>query len=84
MLESQTFPEQTYNACLGILRLGKKYGHERLEAACTLMLRGPRVTYGILDNILKNNMDKKLNSEANKDFKTPDHDNVRGPENFNH
>lgn len=84
VLQSRAFPEQTYNACLGILRLGKKYGHDRLEAACTLMLRGPRVTYGILDNILKNNMDKQLNSEANKDFKTPDHDNVRGPDNFNH
>jgi transposase len=84
ILESKSFPEQTYNSCLGVLRLGNKYGKERLEAACTLMLQGPRINYGILDNILKNNMDKQLNSTANKDFKTPDHDNVRGPDNFNH
>lgn len=83
VLQSRAFPEQTYNACLGILRLGKKYGNDRLEAACTLMLGGPRVTYSTLDNILKNNMDKQLNSQTNKDFKTPGHDNVRGPENFN-
>jgi hypothetical protein len=35
VLDSKAFPEQTYNSCLGILRLGKKYGIHRLEAACT-------------------------------------------------
>jgi transposase len=84
VLESKSFPEQTYNSCLGILRLGKKYGPDRLEAACTLMLQGPRINYGILDNILKNNMDKQLDNTINKNFKTPTHDNVRGPENYNH
>jgi hypothetical protein len=32
-LESRTRPEHGYQACLGILRLAKKYGKERLEAA---------------------------------------------------
>lgn len=84
VLKSKAFPEQTYNSCLGILRLGKKYGLDRLEAACTLIALGPKVNYGILDNILKNNMDKQLGNAHDKDFKTPAHDNVRGPENFDH
>lgn len=82
VLESKAFPEQTYNACLGILRLGKKYGQHRLEAACTLVLQGPRVNFGIVNNILKNNMDKQLKKTANEDFKTPPHENIRGPENY--
>jgi transposase len=28
-------PEQGYRSCLGILRLAKRYGAVRLEAACT-------------------------------------------------
>jgi len=82
VLESKAFPEQTYNACLGILRLGKKYGQHRLEAACTLVLQGPRVNFGIVNNILKNNMDKQLKNKANEDYKTPPHENIRGPENY--
>ncbi len=82
VLASKAFPEQTYNACLGILRLGKKYGQHRLEAACTLVLQGPRVNFGIVNNILKNNMDKQLKNKANEDYKTPPHENIRGPENY--
>lgn len=84
LLGSKAFPEQTYNSCLGILRLGKKYGPDRLEAACALLDQGPRVNYGIIHNILKNNMDKQVGSALNKDFKTPAHDNVRGAQHFNH
>lgn len=82
VLSSKAFPEQTYNACLGILRLGKKYGQHRLEAACTLVLQGPRVNFGIVNNILKNNMDKQLKKTANENFKTPPHENIRGSENY--
>ena len=82
VLESKSFPEQTYNACLGILRLGNKYGKDRLETACTLMLQGPKAGFGILNNILKNNMDKRQNNTADQEFKTPPNENVRGPENY--
>jgi transposase len=82
LLKSKAFPEQTYNACLGILRLAGKYGHDRLEAACQLVLRSPRASYGIINNILKNNMDKQLNNTIEMDFKTPENENVRGPENY--
>lgn len=81
ILDSKVFAEQTYNSCLGALRLANKYGEERLEKACTLMLEGPRINYGILDNILKNGMDKK-NHQSKIDFKTPAHDNIRGPEDY--
>ncbi len=82
VLESKSFPEQTYNACLGILRLGNKYGQDRLEAACSLVLQGPRVNFGIINNILKNNMDKQLRNTADQEFKTPANKNIRGSQNY--
>ena len=82
VLESRAFPEQTYNACLGILRLCRKYGSNRLEAACALVLQGPKVNYGIISNILKNNMDKQQPDTTEKDFKTVAHENIQGAENY--
>lgn len=81
ILDSKVFAEQTYNSCLGALRLANKHGADRLEKACALMLEGPRINYNILDNILKNNMDKK-DRQTELDFKTPAHDNIRGAENY--
>lgn len=80
ILQSKAFPEQTYNSCLGILRLAGKHGKDRLENACTLMLDGPRVNYTILKNILTNHMDKQRQNNNEKDFKTPAHENIRGPQ----
>jgi transposase len=34
LLDSREHPEQSYRACLGLLRLEKKVGQSRLEAAC--------------------------------------------------
>src|SRR5690606_23628837 len=39
ILESKPHPEQGYRSCLGLMRLGKQYGVERLEAACFRALR---------------------------------------------
>lgn len=78
VLKGKHFTEQTYNACLGILRLGKQYGNERLEAACKRALQGGVFTYRTIDNILKNNMDKLSYAEQPELFATPEHDNIRG------
>lgn len=55
VFESVKIKEQGYNPSLSILKLSKKYGEERLEAACQLALkhyRSPRYKHlkGILDN----------------------------------
>lgn len=78
ILSSKFFYEQTYNSCLGILRLGKQYTNERLEAACQRALACPVINYRTIANILKNNMDKQPTL-----FDTvppiPEHDQLRGP-----
>jgi hypothetical protein len=79
LLERNRFPEQTYNACLGIFSLGKKYGDNRLESACARAMTAPTTTYQIISNILKNNLDKFEVSEK-RDSNIPEHENIRGKE----
>jgi transposase len=44
LLAAKPHPEQGYRACLGLMRLSKTHGAERMEAACTRagQLRSPR------------------------------------------
>ncbi|KAF4530858.1 hypothetical protein B566_EDAN018894 [Ephemera danica] len=46
ILESKHIVEQTYNACLGVMRLAEKYGEQRLENAAKRASTGHRVNYG--------------------------------------
>jgi transposase len=81
ILEQKIFIEQTYNSCLGVLRLGNKYGNDRLEAACRRALAGYKITYMGIKAILEHNLDK---STLQTDFFTqiPDHENIRGAESY--
>jgi len=81
ILKSKSLIEQTYNSCLGILSLSKKYSPQRLERACAKVRTTHRVNYGIIKNILKNNMDK-IESQS-KLFTLPQHDNIRGANEYN-
>lgn len=75
VLDAKIFPEQTYNSCLGILRLGKRYSPERLEAACHRALASSSANYGIINNILKNGLDKIKDLPEGY---IPRHENIRG------
>lgn len=77
VLSSRMFHEQTYNSCLGILRLGSKYGNDRLETACK-MLQGYKVNYRIIKNILENHQDKKTATPPMLFPLVPEHENIRG------
>jgi transposase len=81
VLKGKHFTEQTYNGCLGILRLAKSYGNNRLEAACKRALKGSSFTYRTLSNILSNNLDTlETNGGQPELFTVPKHDNLRGPQ----
>jgi hypothetical protein len=53
-LESRPHPEQGYRACLGLLRLGKRHGDDRLEAACRPALAISAPYYRTIKSILGN------------------------------
>jgi hypothetical protein len=82
IINSRHFTEQTYNACLGLIRLKDKYGKERLEAASQRALLGSSITYRSISNILINGTDKQL-LLSDIPLPTPLHDNIRGPQNYN-
>jgi hypothetical protein len=80
MLENSIYIEQNYKACFGMLMLQKKYGVQRLEAACSRALRGPRVNYTMIKNILERNLDTQL--PLIEEHRTPPHDNIRGKDHY--
>jgi hypothetical protein len=80
ILNSSIYPEQNYKSCHGMLMLKNLYGHERLEAACSRALKGTRIGYTMIKNILQAGLDKQKMIEY--DMHLPDHDNIRGPENY--
>lgn len=80
ILSNNFFVEQNYKACFGLLMLDKKYGTDRLEAACKRALTGTRVNYSMIKNILERGLDKQpLQPEL---FSTPKHTNIRGAEHY--
>lgn len=85
IIASKPHAEQGFRACLGVMRLGKKHGNERLEAACAraLALRSPQ--YKTVESILKSGADRLPlpgKREAPAQLALPRHDNIRGAENY--
>jgi transposase len=79
ILSRRRHPEQGYRACLGILRLGKRYGTERLEAAAVRAERLRSYSYRTIKNILSSGADRlPLEEESPSPDPTPHHDNIRG------
>lgn len=81
ILNSRHFSQQTYNACLGIIRLKDKYGKHRLEAACERALIGYSITYRTINSILVNGTDRQLTIKPDN-ASVPKHENIRGPHNY--
>ncbi len=79
-MQHRPHPEQGYRACLGLQRLARKYGPQRLEAACAraMSIRSP--TFRSVDSILKNGMDRQPLPPKPTQASLPLHDNVRGPD----
>jgi transposase len=80
ILESRPHPQQGFRSCLGIMRLGKRYGAERLDAACRRALTIGACSYKSIESMLKQGLaNTPLPSQAKAQMAL-DHDNIRGPE----
>jgi transposase len=78
ILRTRPHPEQGYRACLGIIRLGKRYSAERLEAACRRAIEIRGVSYRSIESILKNGLDQQ-HTGAQATLSLPqEHAHVRG------
>ena len=80
MLENSIYIEQNYKACFGMLMLQKKYGRDRLEAACSRALQGSRINYTMIKNILEAGLDKQPARLEERPL--PPHDNIRGKDHY--
>jgi transposase len=87
-MERRPHPEQGYRACLGLMRLAREYGNDRLEAACARAqsIRAPH--YRSVKSILACGLDRQdsslLGGERNPAAPMPSHDNVRGAGYYGH
>ena len=81
ILRAKPHPEQGFRSCIGILRLAKTHGGERLEAACERALEISATSYSSLASILKNNLERRAPRQAT-DGPAIDHSNIRGPHHF--
>ena len=77
ILESRPHPEQGFRACLGILRLVKPFGADRLEAAAARALEVGSKTYASVKSILDNNLDRQALPKR-AEGKAIQHQNIRG------
>jgi transposase len=80
ILETRPHPEQGYRACLGIMRLGREHGADRLEAACHRAGQLRAYSYRTIKNILQSGMDRlPLEEETTgSTLVAPVHGNIRG------
>ena len=78
ILASRPFPQQGYNACYGVMRLGKHFGEQRLEAACARALALGTASYRSLESILKKGLDRRSLPEPTPAKEPVHHENVRG------
>jgi transposase len=78
ILESRPHPEQGFRSCLGILRLGERYGAERVEAACRRALAVRAFSYRSLESILKSGLDRQPLPAQRPLRVHRRHDNLRG------
>jgi transposase len=78
VLERRAHPQQGFRSCLGIMRLGKSFGEERLEAACRRALKLGACSYKSIDSILRQGLDRKALPEQQELELSIEHDNLRG------
>jgi transposase len=80
ILQSRPHPEQGYRSCLGLFRLEKRYGQERLEAACARALCVGARSYRHVDSILKHSLDRLPLPHDESVTQPTVHENLRGPD----
>ena len=83
VLSSRAHPQQGFRTAMGILRLGKSYGDERLDAACKRALVIGGKSYRSVASILKHSLDQKAMPDSSPEHEAITHRNIRGSKYYN-
>lgn len=78
VMNNRKYPVQGYRPSLGIIRLGKRYGNDRLEAACTRARAIRGYSYRSIRSILEKGLDRQPVPGETKRMKPVVHGNLRG------
>lgn len=81
ILTHRKHPQQGFRSCLGIMRLGKAYGDDRLEAACRRAMKLDAISFKSVQSILKTGLDRQALlaiDEEQETMESIDHPNIRG------
>lgn len=78
ILRRRLHPQQGFRSCLGLLRLGERFGAERLEAACRRALAIQGLSYRSVKSILDHGLDRQPLPEPAAAAAPIQHRNVRG------
>ena len=81
VLAKKQHPEQAYKSCQGILSFAKRVGNSRLINACKRAHEIGYYNYKIIDEILKQNLDRY--EQDTQTTLMPVHDNIRGGSYYN-
>ena len=81
IMRERPHPEQGFRASIGIIRLLKSYGRDRLEAACGRALEIGARSFTSVNSILKNNLEARRPASAT-DGPVIAHRNIRGSRYF--
>ena len=81
IMREKPHPVQGFRACIGIVKLAKTHGPQRLEAACVRAIDIGARSYTSVNSILQNNLDRKR-PETATDGPPITHQNIRGADYF--
>lgn len=77
-------PQQGFNAVLGLIRQGDKYGKDRLEKACAKALFLKCTNLNSIKSLLRSGMDKvPINLDKKSEEQPIEHENIRGATYYN-
>ena len=77
IMEDRPHPEQGYRACLGVIRLEKRFTQGRVEKACARAVACRNYSYRAVESILKHQLEERP-LPARTAQALPAHENVRG------
>ena len=78
MIAEKPHPEMGYRSAMGVIGLSRKYGSERVEAACTRAVRLKVHRYQNVKSILASGLDRQAPLELVPPRNPVDHENIRG------
>jgi transposase len=82
ILASKPHPEAGYRSCLGLIRLGKTYGPERLEKAAARALALQSFSFTSVNSILERGLDRQSLCQEIVPAPLIEHSNLRGASYF--